>query len=110
MSRTTKSATEFAKEALLAGRAALPDYSSPFSPRKFTQPQLFACLALRQFWKADYRGTEERLSEWSDIRDVLGLEKNKVPDFTTLIKAERRLLKSRTSTRSWITPSRGRAN
>jgi hypothetical protein len=110
MSRTTKSATEFATEALLAGKAALPDYSSPFSPRKFTQPQLFACLALRQFWKTDYRGTEVRLGEWSDVRAVLGLADDKVPDFTTLIKAERRLLKSRPSGRCWITPSRGRVS
>src|SRR5687767_7927552 len=110
MSRTTKSATEFAKEALAAGRAALPDYSSPFSPRKFTQPQLFACLALRQFWRTDYRGTEVRLGEWSDVRDVLGLEQNKVPDFTTLIKVERRLLKSATSPRCSTTRSRGRAS
>src|SRR5687768_15262993 len=83
MSRTTKSATEFAGHALEAGRAALPDYSSPFSPRKFTQPQLFACLALRQFWKADYRGTAVRLAEWSDVRRVLGLRDDRVPDFTT---------------------------
>jgi hypothetical protein len=110
MSGTTKSATEFAKEALAAGRAALPDYSSPFSPKKFTQPQLFACLALRQFWKTDYRGTEVRLGEWSDVRDALGLEDGKVPDFTTLIKAEGRLLKSRTSPRCWTTPLRGRAS
>jgi hypothetical protein len=106
MSRTTKSATEFAREALAAGRAALPDYSSPFSPRKFTQPQLFACLALRQFWRTDYRGTAVRLSEWSDVRRVLGLTDDRVPDFTTLIKAEGRLLKSRASLRCWITPSR----
>ncbi len=109
MSRTTKSATEFAKEALAAGRAALPDYSSPFSPKKFTQPQLFACLALRQFWKTDYRGTEVRLAEWSDVRDVLGLAEDKVPDFTTLIKAEGRLLKSAASPRCSTTRSRGRA-
>ena len=110
MSRTTKSATEFAREALRAGQAALPDYSSPFSPRKFTQPQLFACLALRQFWKTDYRGTEVRLGEWSDVRAVLGLAAGKVPDFTTLIKAERRLLKSLTSPPCWTTPSSGPAS
>ncbi len=108
MSRTTKSATEFAKHALEAGRAALPDYSSPFSPRKFTQPQLFACLALRQFWKTDYRGTEVRLAEWSDVRAALGLKRDRVPDFSTLIKAERRLLKTLRSSVCWTTPSRGR--
>jgi hypothetical protein len=109
MSRTTKSATEFAKLALQAGRAALPDYSCPFSPRKFTQPQLFACLALRQFWKTDYRGTAIRLAEWSDVRRVLGLRRDRVPDFSTLIKAERRLLKTPRSRVCWTTPSRGLA-
>jgi hypothetical protein len=108
MSRTTKSATEFAKQALKAGRAVLPEYSSPFSPKKFTQPQLFACLALRQFWKTDYRGTEVRLAEWSDVRDVLGLKD--VPDFTTLIKAEGRLLKTLESTVFWTTPYGEHAN
>ena len=91
MSRTTKSATEFARETLETARRALPDYSSPFSPRKFTQPQLLAMLALRQFFKLDYRGTVERLAEWEELRDVLGLER--VPDFSTLIHAEKRLLK-----------------
>ena len=110
MSLTSKSPRTVALEALAAGEAALPLYSHPCSPKKFTQPQLFACLALRQFWKADYRGTEVRLGEWSDVRDVLGLEGGKVPDFTTLIKAEGRLLKSATSPRCSTTRSRGRAS
>jgi hypothetical protein len=99
MSRTTKSATEFAKIALAAGREAFADYSSTFSPQKFTQPQLFACLALRQFFKLDYRGTVERLAEWAELRAALGLEE--VPDFSTLIYAEKRLLKKSPSPACW---------
>src|SRR3954471_21297679 len=91
MSRTTKSATEFAKTALETARRVLPDYSSPFSPQKFTQPQLLAMLALRQFFKLDYRGTVARLAEWAELRDVLELAE--VPDFSTLIHAEKRLKK-----------------
>src|ERR1700733_3281042 len=91
MSRTTKSATEFAQFALEAGQKTFAHYSSPFSPRKFTQPQLFACLALRQFFKLDYRGTVQRLAEWAELRQILGLQT--VPEFSTLIRAERRLLK-----------------
>jgi len=91
MSRTTKSATEFAKATLETAQRVLPDYSSPFSPRKFTQPQLLAMLALRQFFKLDYRGTVERLAEWKELREVLGIKR--VPEFTTLIHAEKRLLK-----------------
>jgi hypothetical protein len=106
MSRTTKSATEFAKIALAAGRNAFADYSSPFSPRKFTQPQLFACLALRQFFKLDYRGTVQRLAEWAELRATLGLEA--VPDFSTLIYAEKRLLKNNPSPACWMPLSCGR--
>jgi hypothetical protein len=95
MSRTTKSATEFAKVTLDSARRVLPDYSSPFSPKKFTQPQLFTMLALRQFFKLDYRGTVQRLAEWRELRDVVGIDD--VPDFSTLIHAEKRLLKSRRS-------------
>src|SRR6266550_6915374 len=91
MSRTTKSATEFAKTTLATAQRVLPDYSSPFSPRKFTQPQLLTMLALRQFFKLDYRGTIERLAEWKELREVLAIEQ--VPDFSTLIHAEKRLLK-----------------
>lgn len=92
MSRTTKSATEFAKVTLWAAQRVLPDYSGPFSPKKFTQPQLLTMLALRQFFKLDYRGTVARLAEWQELRDVLDLKQ--VPDFSTLIHAEKRLLKN----------------
>lgn len=100
MSRTTKSATKFAITTLSAAQRVLPPYSSPFSPKKFTQPQLATILALRQFFKLDYRGTVARLTEWKELRDVLGL--TEVPTFTTLIHAEKRLLKSR----SWLIGSR----
>jgi hypothetical protein len=91
MSRTTKSATEFAKTTYDAARRVFPDHASPFSPKKYTQPQLVTMLALRQFFKLDYRGVVTRLREWEELRLVLAL--SKVPHFTTLIHAERRLLK-----------------
>lgn len=95
MSRTTKSATEFATTTYDAARRAFPDFSGPFSPRKFTQPQIITLLALRQFFKLDYRGTVERLREWRELRDAIELRR--VPHFTTLIHAEKRLLKKTTS-------------
>ena len=95
MSRTTKSATEFAKTTYDAACRVFPEFSGPFSPKKFTQPQIVTMLALRQFLKLDYRGTAERLSEWKELRDVIGIEH--VPHFTTLIHAEKRLLKKRPS-------------
>ena|ERR1700733_11454324 len=95
MSRTTKSATEFAKSTYDAACRAFPDFSGPFSPKKFTQPQIVTMLALRQFFKLDYRGTTERLREWKELREVI--EVRRVPHFTTLIHAEKRLLKKRPS-------------
>ena len=98
MSRTTKSATEFAKTTYDAARRALPEFSGPFSPRKFTQPQILTMLALRQFFKLDYRGTVARLAEWKELRDAIELGDDedgrpRVPHFSTLIHAEKRLLK-----------------
>ena len=54
-------------------------------------------LALRQFFKLDYRGTTERLREWEELRD--SIELRSVPHFTTLIHAEKRLLKKMPSPR-----------
>ena len=91
MSKTTKSALAVARQALAVGRQALPDYSHRFSPKKFTQPQLFALAVVRKFLRLDYRGLETRLSEWAELRQVLDLKD--VPDYSTLCYAEERLLK-----------------
>ena len=76
--------------ALAAGKEALSDYSHRFSPKKFTRPQLFACLVLKEFEKKDYRGVTQLLTDCSDLRDAIGLQV--VPHFTTLQKASQRLL------------------
>lgn len=90
MSKTTKSPTEVLRVAYEVGKASLADYSHPRSPQTFTQPQLFACLVLKAFFQTDYRGIEQILIECSDLRNSIGLER--VPHFTTLQKAEKRLL------------------
>ena len=77
--------------ALAAGKDALSDYSHRYSPRKFSQPQLFACLVLKEFENKDYRGIAQLLADCSDLRQAIGL--SFVPHFTTLQKASRRLLK-----------------
>ena len=76
--------------ALAAGKEAFSDYSHVYSPRKFTQPQLFACLVLKEFEKKDYRGVQQLLLDCSDLREAIGLKL--VPHWTTLQKASRRLL------------------
>ena len=88
--RTSKSTLTVARMALRAARDAIPDYAHPKSPKKFTQPQLLACLVVKEFLGLDYRGVQVLLREWSDLRDVLGLKT--VPHFTTLCAASRRLL------------------
>jgi hypothetical protein len=46
----------------------LKPYAHKYSPKKFTQPQLFACLVLKVFFKTDYRGIEKYLLDLSDLR------------------------------------------
>ena len=91
MSYLTKSPLRVAREALAVACNTLRPYGHKFSPKKFTQPQLFACLVLKTFLKTDYRGLVAHLADHSDLRAVLGLLS--VPHFTTPQKASRRLLK-----------------
>src|SRR3712207_9038163 len=87
----TKSPLAVARAAINAAADALPLYSSAKSRRDYTQPQLFAILALKQFFKADYRGVVAILADASDLRRELGL--TKVPHYSTLAYAAARLLK-----------------
>ena len=88
--KTTKSTLSVARMALRAARNSLPDHAKAKSPKKFTQPQLLACLVVKECLHLDYRGVQSLLSEWSDLRRVLGL--TAIPHFTTLCAAAKRLL------------------
>lgn len=88
MGHTTKSPIAVAKEALAQGRDALAPFGHKHSPKKFTQAQLFAILALKQFFKMDYRGIAAVLTDSRDLQKVLGL--SNVPHYTTLSHAARR--------------------
>jgi hypothetical protein len=89
--KTTKSVLALARAALRVAQGCFAPYSCPKSPRKFTQPQLVTCLVVKEFLRLDYRGTQALLAEWSDLREALGLQR--VPHFTALWAAARRLLK-----------------
>ena len=52
-----------------------------------------------QFFKTDFRGICQMLAEWSDLRDALGLKK--IPHYSTLCYARRRLLKKGASWSFW---------
>ena len=91
MTKTSKSPVRVAREALAVGARVLRRYAHRNSPRRFTQPQLFACLVLKTFFKTDYRGIAQLLVDLTELRTTLGLES--VPHFTTLHTASRRLLR-----------------
>jgi len=95
----TKSPLALAKTALAAADKVLGPYSHRFSRHDFTQTQIFAILVLRQFFQTDYRGIVGILQDSSDIRNILSLKK--LPHFTTLQKAQQRLLKKTSSRDCW---------
>ncbi len=99
----TKSPKALAQRALQLAQEALPAYSSRFSRKDFTQAQLFAILALKTFFKTDYRGVVQLLYDFAELREELGL--TKVPHYSTLCYAERRLLKKGSSSASSSSPS-----
>ncbi len=93
MSTLSKSPVRVARRALAAGASALRRYSHKYSPKVYTQPQLFACLVLKVFLKTDYRGLQEMLDDLPDLVRTLGL--GAVPHYTTFQKASTRLLARR---------------
>jgi hypothetical protein len=103
----TKSPRAVALEALRVGQQALPAYHSKFSRKDFTQPQLFAALALKAFLNTDYRGVAQLLDDWADLRKDLGMAK--APHPATLCRAAGRLVKKGGSTPSSPAPGSGPA-
>jgi hypothetical protein len=88
----TKSPRAVAREALRLAQDAPPACTSARSRKDFTAHQLFAILALKTFFKTDYRGVAQLLTDLADLRKDLGLEK--VPRYSTLCYAAGWLLKS----------------
>jgi len=75
------------------GRRVYPRYAHPCSPKTYTQPQLFACLAVKKFQRIGYQATNTRLKEWPALCRALGLPEGRVPSAGALWNADRRLLK-----------------
>lgn len=72
----------FAGVAMEIASASLPAYSSKFSKRTFTQPQLLAVLLLMRYEDWTFREAEVRLGDHAELRTALGL--NLIPDHSTL--------------------------
>lgn len=88
MSLTSKSPRTVILVALAVGKDALPDYAHCYSPKVFTQPQLFACLVYMAFLNTDYRGVEAHLADLPGVREWIGLKRT--PDHATLHRAAQR--------------------
>jgi hypothetical protein len=89
---TSKSPRRVFQVAYEAACQALPSHRHRFSPKKFTQPQLVACLVLKEFLRLDYRGFAEHLADHPDL--IRLIELRIVPHFTTFQKAAGRLLRA----------------
>ena len=89
--KTTKSPRRLLAVSYACAKEALPAFAHVYSPQKFTQHQLFACLTLKEFLKLDYRGIMHLLQDSPDLCRVI--EMTKVPHWTTFQKAADRLLK-----------------
>lgn len=92
MSTTSKSPRKVLLTAYVTAQDELPAYAHRFAPKKYTQPQLFACLVLKVHQKKDYRGIVALLADNPKFCDVIGLKA--VPHYTTLQKACARLLEA----------------
>jgi hypothetical protein len=88
---TSKSPRRVLQAAYRAAQQALPAHRHVFSPRKFTQHQLFACLVLKEFLGTDYRGLSAHLADAPALARAINLRA--VPHFTTFQKAAARLLR-----------------
>lgn len=91
--KTSKSPKAVLRTAYRVGRSRLAAYAHRCSPKKFTQPQLFACLVLKEFLRLDYRKLSALLQDAPELARTIDLEP--VPHFTTFHKAARRLLGSK---------------
>ena len=81
MRTTSKSPRRVLLAAYAAAAEALPPYRHPNSPKKFTQPQLFACLVLKEFLRLDYRGLACFLVDVGNLTGLIGL--SAVPDLAS---------------------------
>src|SRR4051812_31534896 len=78
-----------ARIAYTLSKQAMPTYSHPKSPHRFTLPQLAACVLMAFYLDLSYRDMEEWLLASSEVRTVLDLQR--VPDHSTLFRTYRKM-------------------
>jgi hypothetical protein len=85
---TCKSPRKVLREAYELAVPLLPAYASHYSRRDgFTEPQLFACLVLREHQKKSYRGIEALLADSPGWLAEIGVDGGRTPDHNTLWRA-----------------------
>jgi hypothetical protein len=82
---TNRSVRQLMRRAHALGQRIWPDFSTPFSRHDFTQPQLFACLAVRECLKLSYRKAQSFLMDVPDWLAEIGM--TGAPDHNTLWRA-----------------------
>ncbi len=60
----------------------MPAHGHKFAPKTYTQPQLLACLLVKEHLRLDYRGTQDLLELSDGQRAALSLRQT--PDHSTL--------------------------
>jgi hypothetical protein len=69
----------------VAAQRVIPAHSHKFAPKTYTQPQLLACLLLKEHLRLDYRdyrGAQDLLDLSDGLRRALSLRQ--APDHSTL--------------------------
>lgn len=74
-------------------RSMMRPYRSKFSRHDFTQPQIFACLAVREQMNRSYRGVEALLRDGRSWCRAIGMRK--IPDHNTLCRGFHAILNDR---------------
>jgi hypothetical protein len=82
MKARTNQLQAFARLALAVSERILPAHSHKFAPRTYTQPQILACLLVKEHLRLDYRGAQDLLELSDGLRAALSLRQ--APDHSTL--------------------------
>ena len=82
MKTRTNQLQAFARLALIVAQRVIPAHSHKFAPKTYTQPQLLACLLVKEHLRLDYRGAQDLLELSDGLRSALSLRQ--APDHSTL--------------------------
>jgi Transposase DDE domain len=82
MKARTNQLQAFAQLALQVAQRVIPKHAHKFAPKTYTQPQLLACLLVKEHLRLDYRGAQDLLELSDGLRSALSLRQ--APDHSTL--------------------------